>query len=152
MNHYLLDTNILLYYLRREVEKTQMIDRLYAPFDPQNKIFLSIVTVAELHAIAMRHQWGDSRWRIVTHFLRKVVVIPIDSQDLIDRYAEIDTFSQGKLAGRPLLMSARNMGKNDIWIAASASILDLPLITNDADFSHLDPAFLTVHKVNFSMS
>jgi predicted nucleic acid-binding protein len=54
----LLDTNIILYYMRREAEKTQIIDRLYAPFASQNKVFLSIVTVAELYAIAMRHQWG----------------------------------------------------------------------------------------------
>jgi tRNA(fMet)-specific endonuclease VapC len=152
MNHYLLDTNIILYYMRREAEKTQIIDHLYAPFASQNKVFLSIVTVAELYAIAMRHQWGTNRWNTITAILRKVVVIPIDSQDLIDRYAEIDTFSQGKLVGRPLAMTARNMGKNDIWIAASASVLGLPLITNDADFSHLDPAFLTVHKVNLIVS
>jgi len=33
--------------------------------------------------------------------------------------------------------SARNMGKNDLWIAATASILNAKLITTDKDFSHL---------------
>lgn len=147
MKHYFLDTNILVYYLRQDVSKTKVIDSLYAPFDTPNKTFISIASIAELHALAMRHQWGASRWRTLTAILRKMVVVPIDSQDLIERYAKIDTFSQGKLLGSPLKMSARNMGKNDIWIAASASILELPLITYDGDFAHLDPIFLKILKI-----
>ncbi|MEL7220555.1 MAG: PIN domain-containing protein [Bacteroidota bacterium] len=34
------------------------------------------------------------------------------------------------------------MGKNDIWIAATASALKIPLITADRDFKHLDGDFL----------
>ena len=37
-------------------------------------------------------------------------------------------------------MSARNMGKNDLWIAAVALYLEMPLHTGDHDFDHL-PAF-----------
>ena len=48
MNHYLLDTNIILYYMRREAEKTQIIDRLYAPFASQNKVFLSIYFIYKI--------------------------------------------------------------------------------------------------------
>lgn len=38
------------------------------------------------------------------------------------------------------------MGKNDIWIASTASILDFSLITTDGDFDHLNKVFLTVQK------
>jgi len=38
------------------------------------------------------------------------------------------------------------MGKNDIWIAATAYILEAELITTDRDFLHLDQVFF---KVNF---
>lgn len=34
------------------------------------------------------------------------------------------------------------MGKNDVWIAATASVLDATLITIDTDFDHLDGEFL----------
>ncbi len=34
------------------------------------------------------------------------------------------------------------MGKNDVWIAATASVVEAVLLTTDADFDHLDPRFL----------
>ena len=36
------------------------------------------------------------------------------------------------------------MGKNDIWIAATASVLDATLLTTDKDFDHLNNEFLNV--------
>ncbi|NID13499.1 type II toxin-antitoxin system VapC family toxin [Fibrivirga algicola] len=54
-------------------------------------------------------------------------------------YAEIDVFSQGrsKQTPLPLGISARNMGKNDLWIAAIALYLNMELHTADHDFDHL---------------
>ena len=67
--------------------------------------------------------------------------------NIIKRYAEIDAFSQDKLKNQPLNYSARNMGKNDLWIAATASVLNIPLMTTDNDFNHLDKLFLKLIKV-----
>jgi predicted nucleic acid-binding protein len=39
------------------------------------------------------------------------------------------------------------MGKNDLWIAATAYILDATLLTADGDFDHLNGSFLDVKKV-----
>jgi predicted nucleic acid-binding protein len=36
------------------------------------------------------------------------------------------------------------MGKNDIWIAATASIVDAKLVTTDKDFNHLQNNFLNL--------
>jgi len=68
------------------------------------------------------------------------------TEDIVDRYAEIDAFSQGRLPGRRLDCSARNMGKNDLWIAAVASTLNATLITTDSDFDHLNNRFLNVAR------
>ena len=38
--------------------------------------------------------------------------------------------------------SSRNMGKNDLWIAATASITNSKLITSDKDFNHLNGKYL----------
>lgn len=46
----------------------------------------------------------------------------------------------------PAGLSARNMGKNDLWIAATALYLDLPLHTTDNDFDHLPPLGLVLVK------
>ena len=34
------------------------------------------------------------------------------------------------------------MGKNDVWIAATAHVTGARLLTTDRDFDHLDPTFL----------
>ena len=39
------------------------------------------------------------------------------------------------------------MGKNDLWIAATAFALDVPLMTTDGDFDHLNDTFLKVLKI-----
>ena len=66
--------------------------------------------------------------------------------ELIEAYYTIDAFSQGNLKERPLNSSAKNMGKNDLWIAATAHVAKAELITMDGDFDHLNGEFLTVHK------
>ena len=45
-----------------------------------------------------------------------------NDDNLMEAYARIDAYSQGRLQGEPLDMSARNMGKNDLWIAATAYV------------------------------
>lgn len=83
--------------------------------------------------------------------------IDINHQQILKRYAEIDAFSQGKHASRKLPggMSSRNMGKNDLWIAAAASVLNAKLLTTDKDFDHLNEEFLEViyidHKAEYEI-
>jgi len=38
------------------------------------------------------------------------------------------------------------MGKNDIWIASTASVPDVDLLTSDKDFEHLDGACIRLAK------
>jgi len=40
------------------------------------------------------------------------------------------------------------MGKNDLWIALTAALLGLTLITTDADFDHLNGSFFDVRKID----
>lgn len=40
--------------------------------------------------------------------------------------------------------TARQMGKNDLWIAATASVLKATLLTTDHDFDHLHTVFVEV--------
>jgi len=42
--------------------------------------------------------------------------------------------------------TAKNMGKNDRWIAATASVPDVDLLTSDKDFEHLDGACIRLAK------
>jgi len=40
------------------------------------------------------------------------------------------------------------MGKNDLWIAATAHVTGATLLTTDKDFDHLDPQFLVRVWIN----
>ena len=67
------------------------------------------------------------------------------SDDLvIDYYEEIDAYSQGRHRTLKSDFTAINMGKNDLWIAATAAAFDLTLVTTDGDFDHLDGGFFEV--------
>jgi predicted nucleic acid-binding protein len=39
------------------------------------------------------------------------------------------------------------MGKNDLWIAATAAAADLRLITTDKDFNHLKDVFVDLVEI-----
>lgn len=41
------------------------------------------------------------------------------------------------------------MGKNDLWIAATASAFDITLVTTDKDFNHLDGKFIKLKLIEF---
>lgn len=45
-------------------------------------------------------------------------------------------------------MTARNMGKNDLWIAATASVTHATLLTTDQDFRHLHKKYLQVAEID----
>ena len=72
------------------------------------------------------------------------VSVLINQKPIIDIYGQIDAYSQGKLPEKPLESSARNMGKNDLWIAASAAASKAKLLTTDKDFIHLKDVFLMI--------
>lgn len=138
---YLLDTNILLAYLR-QAKITNLIDRELNLFNPDNTLLISIVNIAELKSIAFQNNWGITRIKLMEDFLSNFLVVNINSENIINAYAEIDAFSQNKLEKIPLNMSARNMGKNDIWIAATSHVLNAALVSMDSDFQHLNGVFI----------
>jgi len=138
----LYDTNILVYLVKdldhRQIAKT---------INPDNqKVFISVVTVGEIKSIALQNNWGSKRLQSLAEILDKLFTIEIN-ENLINTYSEIDAYSQRRnpqIADYPFA-TPRNMGKNDLWIAATAALLGLKLVTTDADFSHLHEVFIEVH-------
>jgi len=143
---YFLDTNIIIIYLRND--KTRMlIDEQFEPFEQPNIPIISVVTVGEIRSIGIRNKWGKQKLTNVEQIYEKCVVVGINKKPIIDVYGKIDAYSQGKLEGHPLLESSRNMGKNDLWIAASAIVSESKLLTTDFDFEHLNKDFLNVEII-----
>jgi len=109
-----------------------------------NDLFIAVVTVGEVWSIARQNGWGENRINQLNQILNEFAIADINDDDVIQRYADIDAFSQNRLVGRSIGASARNMGKNDLWIASTASVLSASLITTDKDFNHLHGQFLDV--------
>jgi predicted nucleic acid-binding protein len=137
----ILDTNIFISLVRNN-DFSSHFNRIYRKRNDVS--FTSVVVEGELKAFAMQRKWGNKRLKEVQTLLQKTVIAPIKTEEIISAYAEIDAYSQGKHPTLNLPTSARNMGKNDIWIAATASALELTLITTDKDFDHLNGVFLDV--------
>ena len=137
----IIDTGILLQYIRaiyRQEQNTltdyvQSLDGITA---------ISVVTRGEIIALALRNNWGRKRLKLTNRIISDILVLNINTEAIVRRYAEIDAYSQRRLPGKPLEGSARNMGKNDLWIAATASVLDARLLTLDQDFTHLNESFV----------
>ena len=77
-----------------------------------------------------------------------VTEVGINFRDIVDYYEEIDAFSRGKHRTRHAHFPAIKMGKNDLWIVATAAAFEIPLVTTDKDFDHLAGEFLELVLLN----
>ncbi len=143
MSNLLLDTNILL-LLVRNPQNHAILFRNYPP--TINKT-ISVVTEGEIQALAIKLSWGANKKIKLESLLDQLLILPIQVESIIQAYGKIDAFSQGKLSNQPLSMTARNMGKNDLWIAATAYVTQATLMTTDNDFDHLQDHFLNIEKI-----
>ena len=140
---YIWDTNILLNYIR-ESKNFDIWNEELGFKNPNNEVYISTITVGEIYSIAHQRNWQKRRRQRLKEVLDDFSKpLPITNKRIVEMYARIDAYSQGKLVGNPLPkgLSSRNMGKNDVWIAATANVLDLKLVTIDKDFAHLQEVY-----------
>ena len=139
-----LDTNIIIELVRDDTPNLQ-VRKLVNPSNLQ--LFTSFVCVAEAYSFAVQSGWGKTKIAKLENVLNDTDIIHINSNTILQAYIDIDTYSQGKNPEKKLVGSAKNMGKNDIWVASTASVLSMELVTTDADFDHLHNNFLIVKKI-----
>jgi tRNA(fMet)-specific endonuclease VapC len=146
---YILDTNIWVHIIRKTPSVLSVLEEK-GVFSAENNIFMSIVTAGELYTLASRNRWGQGKLDELENIIEEIQTVPISRMDLVKKYAEIDIFSQGfhPIIALPNGLSARNMGKNDLWIAATAALLGATLITLDNDFNHLSSIFIEIDNFN----
>lgn len=89
----------------------------------------------------------------MNNLLNKIPSVKIDSYNLINSFAEIDSYNLGKHPTKklPAGMSARNIPDNDIWIAATAYSLNAALISTDKHFEHLNGSFIDFVYIDQSL-
>ena len=143
MKKFVLDTGVVLGYIRA-AGYAEYVEKKYAPFLPPNIPLISVVSKGEIYSLAKQFGWGSGKLKSLEELLRKLPTVDISHEQIIQRYSEIDAFSLGKDRARPLRsgQTARVMGKNDLWIAATASVLNAALLAIDHDFDHLSGVFV----------
>jgi tRNA(fMet)-specific endonuclease VapC len=149
MNNILLDTNILIHLVRGNAIAQKVKEYVGTLNDPQ--LFVSVVNIAEAESLMLQWNWSPEKMESLKRLIASFIAIDIEqnNKELIDAYIIIDAYSQGKTPstnGELLNNSSRNMGKNDLWIAATAYAMNAMLLTTDGDFDHLDKSFINLKK------
>ena len=129
---YLLDTNILVHIIRQDT-LGQHIKDTYSPLMTDPRPIISVVSEGEIRSLAYRWNWGNSKKDDIRFLCGFFGRYSIDSLEILEAYAVIDAHSES--VGRP-------MGKNDVWIAATAYVTGATLLPTDKDFDHLHSSFL----------
>lgn len=138
---YVLDTSVLLNLVRGH-DLGKSIDRAFGLRATFHRHIVSIVSHGELRVLATRKQWGDQKLGALTLALEELVTVNVDSSAMVDAYVRVEDSCRNAPG------AARNMGQNDMWIAATALYADLPLLTTDKDFDHLDGRLIRVHWID----
>lgn len=133
----LLDTSVLLHVIRGN-EVARRIDAAWRLQTRPDRPLISIVTVGEARAFALRLGWGEEKLRRLEQLMQELVVVDIRNATVLDNYARFHTH---------LVRSGRTVGHNDIWIAATAAAASATLVTCDNDFDALHPDFIVRHLV-----
>ena len=129
----LLDTNILVHLVRNDTTGQRLKHERRLLLTDVVPAFC-LVSEGELRSLAYQFNWGSDRADQMRYYLAYFRRIPLDAPELIEAYAVIDAHSR---------RNGVEMGKNDIWIAATAHFTGFELLTTDRDFDHLHPNFLT---------
>lgn len=151
MKNIVIDTCVFIHIVRDTVTGQKCIEEL-EKYDEAPNIIVSVVTKAELKSFVLQNSWGKLKIEKLNKILEEITYIDISNADqlLIDAYTEIDSFSKRKTndkSGNLLKGAVKKMGKNDLWIAATAYSLDIPLMTTDCDFDHLNNTLMNVIKI-----
>lgn len=124
---YLLDTNILVHLIRGD-ETGKRVDERFGLRENLLVCAILVVTVGEMLSLAQRREWGANKMQALEKLLGRLLQIDLGDRNILEAYAAIDNFSRDR---------TYDMGKNDIWIAATAKATGYTLLTNDKGFQHL---------------
>lgn len=146
MKRYVLDSCILVHYLTQNTVAEKIEADLQITASDCVPI-ISSVTKGELLSFAKQRNWGKNKMETLNMLLSNSIMVDIAAkdEDLMAAYSFIDAYSKRKTEdnnGQLLSVSAIKMGKNDLWIAATAKVIGVPLITTDKDFLHLNQTVL----------
>ncbi len=148
MSKFVLDTGILL-HLAKATPLAKDIIIQEGIFNEGSTLMICVVSLGEILALTQKAKipWGAKQIEAMVKVIETLVVIDIrkSAKPLIDAYVEIDCWSQNQLPQKKRGLST-TMGKNDLWIAATAHYLKAALVTTDKDFDHLEGEYIDLRR------
>jgi tRNA(fMet)-specific endonuclease VapC len=135
---YLLDTNILLHLLRGK-DLGQNLEQRFGLHSLEDRQLHHFGGYRRGDGVVRKFAWGQGKIAELKRLLDAVPWVDINEADLLAAYGDIDHFSES---------SGTAMGKNDVWIAATAHVTGMALLTTDGDFNHLHGKFLNLVWIN----
>ncbi len=144
---YVWDTNILLQVVRND-DYLENLNKKYDFFNHLNDVYISVVSIGEIYSLALSNRWGQKKMQRLEKQIEKVTTIPINKDpSILKLYSDIDVYSKNQHPVLKMTGTARKMGKNDLWIAATTAIFNGTLLSTDNDSSHLNGQFLYFDKI-----
>jgi predicted nucleic acid-binding protein len=116
MNFVIVDTDVVSFTFKRDTRH-----RLYRPHLQGKLLYISFMTLAELDFWAKKHNWGKQKCEELELFLQPYTVLESD-RDLCRQWAAIK--DQLQRCGSYLETA-------DTWIAATALLYNVPLVTHN---------------------
>lgn len=113
---YLLDTNVCIAYKKRKLGIPERIEALSA-----GQVAMSVVTWGELMLGVEKSQQRERSLEILK-WVREIIPVVGTDEEVGNHYGAIR--GQLEMAGTPI-------GPNDLWIAAHARALGIPVVTNN---------------------
>jgi len=117
MNGSLVDTNVIISFLKGDGEALRL-------FDSANGIAVPVIVVGELFYGANKSVKVRENLKKFNDFLSEYTIVPVNIE-VAEAFGKIK--SQLAKSGKPI-------PENDIWIAAIAKANSMPLITFDSHF------------------
>lgn len=131
---YLLDTNILVAYIRAG-PLGEYIEETYRLRSCPYKPLICVVTVGEVFALARKWDWGTGKTTELKHLLRELIWVDVNNEKVLEAYVGLADFAR----------THRTVGQNDLWIAAAARTARATLLTTDKHFDQFHPKF--IHRI-----
>ena len=124
MDSVIVDTDVLSYLFKRDTRGESYRPHLHGRLG-----ILSFMTIAELEFWARIRNWGPTRRAELSAFLEPYTIVQSDDR-LCETWAEVRS---------QVMRDGRHIDTADCWIAATARLYDIPLLTHNANhFVHVD--------------
>ncbi|MGA7905052.1 MAG: type II toxin-antitoxin system VapC family toxin [Terrimicrobiaceae bacterium] len=119
---YILDTNIVLHATRQNSPVSAALDAQFQLSRLSFRPAVCEVSIGELWAFA--RPWSEQRRDLLRRIIDELLVIPIGREAIYLRWAEL--YSHARAHGLPI-----QNDHNDVWIAATAYVTGLRLLSAD---------------------